>query len=284
MKSVHSISILGCGWLGLPLAEQLVMRGLTVKGSVTKSEKLTLLKQKGIRPFLLELTDETLTGNELSDFFHSDLLIINIPPGRRKDVVYYHKAQMLQLIKYVNTSSIKKVLFISSSAVYPDLNKVVYETETEGPLKESGKALLEVEHLLLDQKSFATSIIRFGGLIGPDRHPGKFLAGKQNIANGEAPVNLIHRDDCIALITAIIEQDVWGEIFNACADHHPSRNLFYTAAAKHLELDLPSFLESEKDQKKFKIINSDKIKTRLKYSFKFPDPLLSLAYLPGGKV
>jgi len=78
------------------------------------------------------------------------------------------------------------------------------------------------------------------------------------------------------LICETINQEAWGETFNACADGHPSRSLFYTAAAKHLELELPSFL---KDDAKFKIINSDKIKKRLKYSFKFPDPLLTLTYL-----
>lgn len=279
MKSVHSISILGCGWLGLPLAEQLVKKGFNVKGSVTTAEKLAVLAEKGIVPFQMELTDEKIIGNQLPDFFQSELLIINIPPGRRKDVIYYHKAQIQQLINVLKNTTIQKVLFISSSAVYPDLNKVVFETETEQPIKESGKALLEVEQLLRQQPNFTTSIIRFGGLIGPERHPGKFLAGKQNIANGEAPVNLIHRDDCIALIWEIINQDVWGETFNACADNHPSRSIFYTAAAQHLKLELPSFA---RDQAKFKIINSDKIKERLKYSFKFPDPLVSLAHLPVG--
>jgi hypothetical protein len=36
-----------------------------------------------------------------------------------------------------------------------------------------------------------------------------------------APVNLIHRDDCIGIINAIIEQNVWAEVFNGCADTHP---------------------------------------------------------------
>ncbi|HRG37440.1 MAG TPA: SDR family oxidoreductase [Bacteroidia bacterium] len=279
MKSVHSISILGCGWLGLPLAELLVKKQFNVMGSVTTAEKLIVLKKKGIIPFQLELTDEKIIGDRLSEFFHADLLIINIPPGRRKDVVYYHKAQIQQLITALKKGTIKQVIFISSSAVYPDLNKVVFENETEQPEKESGKALLEAEQLLRDQTNFTTTIIRFAGLIGPDRHPGKFLAGKQNVANGEAPVNLIHRDDCIALIAEIIEQEAWGDIFNACADNHPSRNLFYTTAAKQLALEIPSFA---KDEAKFKIINSDKIKKRLKYSFKFPDPLVSLAYLTTG--
>lgn len=276
MKSVNSISILGCGWLGLPLAEELIKQNFLVKGSVTHSEKLSLLHQKKIIPFEIRLTDTSVIGAQQEEFFNSDLLIVNFPPGRKPDVINYHTAQIQQLIKALNKSSIKQVLFISSSAVYPDLNREVFETENDQPLKESGKALLEVEQLLRSQKKFTTSVIRFAGLIGPERHPGKFLAGKKNVANGEAPINIIHRDDCIALISQLIEQQAWGEIFNACADIHPSRKEFYTIAAEQLGLEIPSF---SGDAVMFKIINSDKIKKRLGYSFKYPDPLNSLNYL-----
>jgi nucleoside-diphosphate-sugar epimerase len=276
MKSVHSISILGCGWLGLPLAEQLIKQNFLVKGSVTRPEKLSLLHQKKIIPFEIRLTDTSVIGTQQNEFFNSDLLIVNFPPGRKPDAINYHTAQIRQLIKAVNKSSIRQVLFISSSAVYPDLNKEVFETETVRPLKDSGKALLEAEQLLRSQEKFTTSIIRFAGLIGPERHPGKFLAGKKNVANGEAPVNIIHRDDCIALISELIQQQAWGEIFNACADIHPSRKKFYTIATEQLGLEIPSF---SSDAVEFKIINSDKIKKRLGYSFKYPDPLNSLNHL-----
>jgi nucleoside-diphosphate-sugar epimerase len=279
MKSVHSISILGCGWLGLPLAEQLIKQNFLVKGSVTRPERLGLLHQKKIIPFEIRLTDTSIIGVQQEEFFNSDLLIVNFPPGRKPNVINYHTAQIQQLIKAVNKSSISQVLFISSSAVYPDLNKEVVETESVRPLKSSGKALLEVERLLRSQQKFTTSILRFAGLIGPDRHPGKFLAGKKNVPNGAAPVNIIHRDDCIALIAELIQQQAWGEIFNACADIHPSRKEFYTIAAEQLGLEIPSF---SSDAVEFKIINSDKIKKRLGYSFKYPDPLNSLNYLIAG--
>lgn len=261
---------MGCGWLGLPLADRLIKEQFIVKGSVTTEEKVHLLKEKKIIPFQLLLTDTAIDCENKNDFFNSDLLILAIPPGRRTDVVSYHKNQMQQLINELNESKIGYVLFISSSAVYPDLNKEVDETETALPLKDSGKALLEAERLLQSQKKFITSIIRFGGLIGPKRHPGRFLAGKKNVLNGDAPVNMIHRDDCIELICGIIQQQAWGEIFNACADEHPSRKIFYTKAAEQLLLEPPSF---SGDELQYKLLNSTKIKKRLGYSFKYPDLL-----------
>lgn len=267
----NTISVLGCGWLGLPLAAHLVQQGYTVKGSVTQPEKLELLAQKGITPYQVEITDTSITSNDLSGFLESEVLIINIPPSRREDVVLYHQAQMTLLLEQVLKSPVKKVLFISSTSVYPDLNQEVTELENIQPTKESGKALLAVEKLLRSNKHLMTTIIRFAGLVGYDRMPGKFLAGKKNVENGTAPINVIHQDDCIALITGIIRQQAWGEIFNACADLHPTRKEFYTLAAAKAGLELPTFANTA--DPRFKIINSEKIKQRLDYSFKYPDPL-----------
>src|SRR6185295_16396266 len=104
MRSVHSISILGCGWLGLPLAEQLKKEGYEVKGSVTTSEKIPLLKEKKITPFQLQLNDNAIVGADKEFFFDSDVLIIAIPPGRRVDVISYHSAQIRQLIQAIHAS------------------------------------------------------------------------------------------------------------------------------------------------------------------------------------
>lgn len=49
------ISILGCGWLGFPLAKALLLKGFSVKGSTTSSEKLATLEKAGITPFLITL-------------------------------------------------------------------------------------------------------------------------------------------------------------------------------------------------------------------------------------
>jgi hypothetical protein len=47
---------------------------------------------------------------------------------------------------------------------------------------------------------FKTTVLRFGGLIGEDRNPFKFIAGRENMDNPDAPINLIHQADCIGII------------------------------------------------------------------------------------
>ncbi|MGD9487412.1 MAG: SDR family oxidoreductase [Calditrichaceae bacterium] len=264
------ISILGCGWLGLPLAEHLIRNDFTVKGSTTREEKLPLLREKGIEAHRIIL-DPEIGGDNISRFFDSDVLILNIPPGRRDNVAKNHIRQIKSVLTALNKSAVKRILFVSSTSVYGNKNREVSESDETYPETESGKALIAAEQLLLDQRTYNPVVIRFAGLAGGDRNPGRFFAGKKQIPNGAAPVNFIHRDDCIGLIHEIIRRDVRGEIFNACSDKHPSRSDFYRKTAEDLGLEAPEFVDEE--SRRYKIINSDKIKQRLEYRFKYPDPM-----------
>jgi nucleoside-diphosphate-sugar epimerase len=145
---------------------------------------------------------------------------------------------------------------------------VTEETELN-PDTESGKQLVQTEQLLQSNTNFKTSILRFGGLIGEDRHPIKFLAGRKNIENPNAPINLIHQDDCIGIILEIIESNSWNETFNAVTPFHPSRKEYYTQKAIDSNLALPEFIAENSILGK--TISSSKIKNILKYSFIKPN-------------
>jgi nucleoside-diphosphate-sugar epimerase len=268
---METISILGCGWLGLPLGEYLRGKGYAVKGSTRTRSELEVIKARGIEPFYLVL-DPGLRGEGMDDFFNCDVLIVSFPPERRDDIAEYHPAQIRSLIARIESSPVKFVLFVSSTSVYPDLNREVTEDDREPPTKPSGIALLEAERLFRDSARFGTTILRFGGLIGYDRMPGRFLAGKSGIRGGNAPVNLIHRDDCVTIIHRIIDRNLWGETLNACADKHPLRKEYYTAQARKLGLKPPDFVDGGGGG--FKIVMSEKLKKRLEYRFKYPDPSL----------
>jgi nucleoside-diphosphate-sugar epimerase len=271
MKSGKSktISILGCGWLGLPLAKHLIEAGYRVKGSTTAKKNLAPFSEQGIEPFYLVL-DPELRGDGVDDFLSSDILVVNFPPERRDDIVEYHQAQINALLSDIKKSPVKKVIFVSSTSVYPNLGRDVFEDEETPPTKASGRALLAVEKLFRACPGFETTILRFGGLIGYDREPGSFLSGRKEVRNGDAPVNLIHRDDCIAIIRSIIENNVWGEIFNACADLHPYRKDYYISQAKKIGVEPPAFTDGVDPD--FKIVRSGKLKRLLSYEFKYPDP------------
>ena len=261
----NQISILGCGWLGLPLANFLIKSGFVVKGSTTNLDKISILENNKIQAFQIELSEIEIKGEIDSFLKNSEILIIDIPPKLRGVSIENFVKKIQNLIPFIEKYKIKKVLFISSTSVYSDKNKIITEQTKPNPETESGKQLLETETILQSNTNFKTTVIRFGGLIGEDRHPIHFLTGRKNIENPEAPINLIHQKDCIGIIKAVIEQNCFGEIFNAVAPFHPTRKDYYSKKAQQLNILAPKF-EVEKNTSG-KIIMSDKLITELNYNF-----------------
>jgi nucleoside-diphosphate-sugar epimerase len=266
------ISVLGCGWLGLPLAEELVGQEFLVSGSTTTTEKLELLASKGISPFLLDLRSPEVSP-ENGSFFQAEILVVAIPPGRGQEKPY--QDQIARLQKLLLNSPVKQVLFVSSTGVYANSQPEITE---ESALDFGGSVgLIAAENRMLSaENTWQTTILRFAGLFGTGREPGRFLAGKTNLPNPEAPVNLIHLKDCIQIISEIIKQEKWGEIFNACADEHPSRKVFYQAAARNLGLPEPEFVNASEEYQTGKWISNQKLKAALNYTFLYPDPLKAI--------
>ena len=284
---MKKISILGCGWLGLPLAKSLLEKGFLVNGSTTSIDKISVLRDAGINSFhiILPLSSRAqssdflnIENSEIELFLeNSEILIIDIPPKLR-DVSSSNSKPFVEkiqtLLPFIKKSSVKKVIFVSSTSVYSDAFpiKELSEITVTNPETESGKQLSEVENILLKNQNFETIILRFGGLIGEDRNPIKFLSGRKNIENPDAPINLIHQKDCIGIIDEIIHNEnnnlIWNQIYNAVYPYHPSRKEYYTQKAMEQNLALPEFDISKLSIGK--IILSTKIETLLGYEFLYP--------------
>lgn len=261
------ISIIGCGWLGLPLSKHLIDKGHWVKGSTTSTSKMTSLLSAGIDPYYIEMSEDGIKGDLTAGLSESDILLLNIPPGLRKQPEKDFVKQMTHMIPYIEQSDITKVLFISSTSVYADdvSIPVITEDSTLDPDSESGKQLLEVERLFQNHQGFQTTILRFAGLFGDERHPATFLSGKTSLKNPEAPVNLIHLKDCIHIISTIIDNEIWNDTFNASTTPHPSRQDYYSMVCKQLHLPLPEFDNTSPSIGK--CINSNKLVQLLNYKF-----------------
>lgn len=259
----YTISILGCGWYGLAMGGFLVKNGHTVKGSTTSENKLTLLSEAGIQPYLLNLTDDTATVP--ADFFKSELLIIALPPKKLTTEKQSYDKCIARIAALAAADHVKQVIFISSTSVYKDSCDLVDEFTQAHPGTSSAEGILAAEHLLFRNKSFVTTVIRFAGLVGPDRAPGRFFAGKKDIPNGKAPINLIHLDDCLGITAAIIEQSAFGNSYNACCPHHPEKQHFYTRATLNIGLPAPAFKNELLTWKK---ISSVRISENLDYQWK----------------
>ncbi len=255
----ETISVLGCGWYGLAIAQALLADGYLVKGSTTNPQKLASLKEIGIEPYLINLASDTDQFD--TEFFICDVLIISIPPRKRENDLMSYVDQ----IKRISLMEFNQVVFISSTGIYQDGNFIVDEDTVPQPTSEVGKSLLTAETLLRQSSHFTTTIIRFGGLIGPNRNLARHFAGKAGISNGLAPINLIHLYDCIGLTKTILHKKAFGLIYHGVAPTHPTRSDFYTQACIDSGFEKPEFIQ---ELLNWKQIESVVVPAVLKYEWK----------------
>lgn len=204
--------IIGLGWLGSALAQQLEQAGQVVWGT--------------------HRSDFDWCKDQFPERF-CDVLFLNTPP-------------LLSLAPedYVSKIPIhggQRIVFISSTSVYGGQTGEVVESTVTQPLNESQRWLHQVEQGLAEKFKDQVVIVRPGGLIGGTRHPVYFLSGRKSLADGLAPVNLIHRDDLIEIIMTVGSFSSPPPLINAVAPFHPSRLDYYTGWARKLGLAEMSF-------------------------------------------
>lgn len=236
---------------------------MQVKGSTTSTVKMDNLAALGIRPYVVNFSP----GEEIydADFFDCEVLWIAIPPKSRSGEGDVFIEKIRGIIRAIKQFSVENIAFISSTGIYADNNRHVNEETDPQSNTAAGKILFEAENLFRAEDSFKTTIIRFAGLIGPGRDPGRFFAGKKEIPNGDAPVNLIHLDDCIGISKAILAKEAFGYLFNGCSPVHPAKADFYTQAALDSGYEKPEFV---RELKEWKIVDSVNVAAVLGYEYK----------------
>ncbi len=262
---IKTISILGCGWFGLAFAKTLVANNCLVKGSTTSKAKLGELQRLGIEAYQLNLNEEV---DLPVDFFKTDVLFIAVPPRAKTDDASTYPAKLKSVADAAVNVNVKQIVLISSTGIFEDGNFVVNETNIPNPATASAKALQEAENLFKSYTQFTTTVIRFGGLLGPGRNLARFFAQKSNIANGNAPINLIEQQDCIGLCLHLLKSQKFGEIYHGVAPHHPKKNDFYTRLCEVSGMEPPHFKD---ELLEWKQIESVKVPQILGYDFIIKD-------------
>ncbi|PSW21104.1 protein yeeZ precursor [Photobacterium sanctipauli] len=266
------VSICGCGWLGLPLATHLVNKGMDVWGSKQDEAAADSLNDLGINGIQLSLPDDVIepkSGPQWQQFFGSDVLVINVAPGRGEYADKRFIASVLGLAKQAKLAGCHRIVFISTTGVYGSAKGIITEDTPVQPETASAKAHVFIEQQLLSQWGENVVIIRLAGLIGPKRHPVKFLSNRQGIEHGLDKVNLIHQEDCINAITEIMT--VWPkkQILHLAAPTHPTRQAYYTAMADLIGIPAPCFSASK--ERDAKVVDASETCEQLSLTLKYPD-------------
>jgi nucleoside-diphosphate-sugar epimerase len=270
------VSILGCGWLGFPLAQRIRQRNISdqVKGSTTSASKVPLFQDAGIEPFVFDMSPAFSVGaDQVRSFMDADVLVIAIPPKLAQTGQDFHVRQINQVIHAILDSPVREVIYISSTSIYPDANKVMIESDVVLPEESPAPSIVKAENALIALRPQLTvSILRLGGLLGYTRNPGKYVRGQKDMITGSIPVNYIHRNDAAEVVASVIESGIVNETFNVVAPLHPTRSEVYLKSCRQFGWEAPTF-QVGGSIPDFKIISPDKFLARYNYEYQFADPL-----------
>ena len=266
---MKSVAIIGLGWLGLPLARYLKTIGWRVKGSKQSNEDAQKLCRIGIETYPFSLS-ENMNGlpDNIQPLFDVDALIITLPLSGFSSQQYCE--HLAFLANQAKKKGVQHLIFTSSTSVFPDISGKFDESSPLSAETEIGKTLIKAEQCLFQSEISHCDILRLAGLIGKQRHPVKFLAGKRNLKQGNSPVNLVHLEDCIQAITALLMNPNGLRTYHLCAPIHPTRAEYYTKAAVFYDLSIPQFECSDSDPER--IITADKICRDLGFTYRYPNP------------
>jgi nucleoside-diphosphate-sugar epimerase len=261
----------------MALARSLAASGHRVLGTTTSPEHMAAMETAGIEPHLLRLgNDFGAPGEALLHRLLSaaDVLVLNVPP--RAAAAGAYPTLLRPVHRAVAAAGTAHVLFVSSTSVYPNDSRVMLETDAVSTRDAASDVLRAEGHFVPRYGQWKSTVVRLGGLIGPERAPGRFLAGRRDLDQGNAPVNLVHLTDVVGVLSCIIQEGTWGHTFNVCAAQHPRRRDFYPAAARYLKLEEPTFKDEQ--EVSGKIIDSSLVRSLLPYQFKHDDVLAALDY------
>ena len=278
------VLIVGCGYVGLPLAAELAQRGHEVFGLRRSTSTDDTLKAARITPFHADITQMDSLERLPRDF---DWVVNCVASGGGGAEEYrqLYLQGMRNLIEWliVPGKRTPRLLYTSSTGVYGQNDgSLVDETSPTEPATETAKVLVEAEKFLLAagrEKNFPAMILRAAGIYGPERGYllKQFLRGEARIeGSGVRILNMIHRDDLIRAIIAALERGRAGEIYNVVDDAPVSQMEFFKWLAAKLGRPLPPIVteDSAMPRKRGltnKRISNAKLKAELGFEFQYPD-------------
>lgn len=277
--------IVGCGYVGFPLAAELVKLGHEVFGMRRSTSSDAALRAAGIAPLCGDITQPDSLKQLPRDF---DWVVNCVASGGGGGVEKYRQLYlqgMRNLIAWLTAPGGKtpRIIYTSSTGVYGQNDgSLVDETSPTEPATDTAKILIETEQALLTagcEKRFPAIVLRAAGIYGPERGYllKQFLRGEARIeGDGSRMLNMIHRDDLVQAIIAALERGRAGEIYNAVDDAPVSQLEFFKWLAAKLGKPLPSsvtedFAAPRKRGVTNKRISNAKLKRELGFEFHYPD-------------
>ena len=248
LKPKATMLIVGCGYIGQRLAQQLISNHQPVTGVVRSAESLLQLEHLSINALQCDLDVAGLPAGSTKD----QTVVVCMPPPSMGEI----DTRTTQLITgFAQSGQPKRVVYLSTTGVYGDCHgEWVDETWPAKPEVDRAKRRWSAEQqwqAWREQTQGELIILRVAGIYGPEKLPLMRLRKKlPMVSEADAPwTNRIHADDLVtALLTAAVKGES-GAVYNACDGQPGNMTDYFNQVADLAGLERPRIISMDEARK-----------------------------------
>jgi len=239
VKTNPQTLIIGCGYIGLPLALHLQREGHEISAWVHSEVSAASLAQHSFRHLITGSVADNDVWAALVEAY--DLVIHCASSGRGGEAAYEQVFLKGALMMNAYQRDARK-LFVSSTSVYrQDEGEIVTEESPAEPDTATGRILRVAEKVVLWA---GATVVRSSGIYGPDRGVllEKLRCNEAVIeGDGRRWMNQIHQRDLVAALAHLIDAGARGEIYNATDDTPVTYLDYYAWCSGFLHKPMPPY-------------------------------------------
>jgi nucleoside-diphosphate-sugar epimerase len=232
---MRPVSIIGCGYTGLRLAQRWRARGAAVRGYATRESSLAAIAASGATPCRLDL------DRDAGAIDADGIVYYCAPPG----VATPGDARLERFLGCL-TAVPARLVYLSTTGVYGDHGGADVDEDTPvSPRSARAARRVAAEDALrawAAARRASWCILRVAGIYGPGRLPLERLRAAQPVirAAEAGPGNRIHVDDLVeACVAAGESPQAHQRIYNVCDGTHDSQTDYLLRVARLAGLPAP---------------------------------------------
>jgi nucleoside-diphosphate-sugar epimerase len=231
-----SVLVVGCGFIGLPLARGFASAGWLTRAITASESTVSKLRCERFQVDAIDIGNKESLQRLAKVPFE---VVVHCASSGRGGIdaykaVYLHGTQNL-----LDNVQPRHFIFSGSTSVYAQTDgSLINEESLAEPSRETGRVLRATENLVLNSGG---SVARLAGLYGPSRCiPLKNLLRGEAVIEGEGDrvMNMVHQVDAVSALRFLVEQREPG-IFNV-VDNEPVRQLdWFLWICQQMQMPLP---------------------------------------------
>jgi nucleoside-diphosphate-sugar epimerase len=213
----QSVLIVGCGFVGLPLAQSFASSGWKTQAITASKASAASLQRESFAVHAIDIAEATQFEDLPERIFD---VVIHCASSGRGGAAAYSRVFFNGVQNLMAHLEYRRLIFTSSTSVYAQTDgSWVDETARAEPVRETGQILRKTEELVMGTGG---AVARLGGLYGPGRCAPleKLLQGKAIIQeDGSRLMNTLHQLDAAGALHFLADSEGNG-LFNV-VDNQP---------------------------------------------------------------